>query len=157
MLSARGRDVAIAWFNAKNNDGHVFVAFSGDAGKTFGPPIRLDDRSALGRVDVELLPDGSALASWIEYADRRAEFRLRRIDRAGLRSPSVVVAPVLTSRASGYPRVALHGDELVLAWTERVAPGAGGGSGTLRVSTATARLPHVASRAAHASGRGLAP
>ena len=146
MLSAHGRDVAIAWFNAKGNEGHVFVAFSGDAGTTFGPPIRLDDSSALGRVDVELLPDGSALASWIEYADRRAEFRVRRIDRGGLRSPSVVVTPLLTSRASGYPRVALHGDELVLAWTERVAPGASGGSGTLRVSTATARLPRVASR-----------
>ena len=146
MLSTRGRDVVIAWFNAKDNEGHVFVAFSGDAGRTFGPPIRLDDRAAQGRVDVELLPDGSALASWIEYADRRAEFRVRRIERAGPRSPAVAVTPVLTSRASGYPRMALHGDELVFAWTERVAPGAGGGNGTLRVSTATARLPHVASR-----------
>ena len=141
MLSTRGRDVVIAWFNAKDNEGHVFVAFSDDAGRTFGPPIRLDDRAALGRVDVELLADGSAIASWIEYADRRAEFRVRRIERTGSRSPAVAVTPLLSSRASGYPRVALHDDELVFAWTERVG---GGGTGTLRVSTATALLPRGA-------------
>ena len=138
MLSTRGRDVVIAWFNAKDNEGHVFVAFSGDAGRTFGPPIRLDDRAALGRVDVELLADGSALASWIEYADRLAEFRVRRIEPTGSRSPAVAVTPLQSSRASGYPRVALHDDELVFAWTERVGDS---GNGTRRVSTATARLP----------------
>ena len=146
MLSARGRDVVIAWFNAKDNEGHAFAAFSDDAGRTFGPPIQLDDGAAQGRVDVELLPDGSALASWIEYADRRAEFRVRRIEIAGPRSQAVAVTPLLTSRASGYPRMALHGDELVFAWTERVAPSAGGANGTLRVSTATAQLPGVTSR-----------
>ncbi|MBA2355222.1 MAG: hypothetical protein H0V80_11205 [Acidobacteria bacterium] len=29
---------------------------------TFGTPVRLDDRGSLGRVDVEVLPDGSVVA-----------------------------------------------------------------------------------------------
>ena len=60
MLSARGRDVALAWFTARNDEGRATrVAFSRDAGRSFGAPIRLDDAGALGRVDVELTPDGS--------------------------------------------------------------------------------------------------
>jgi hypothetical protein len=117
MLSARGRDVAIAWFTAKNNDGKAFVAFSHDAGRTFGAPIRLDDTGALGRVDVELMPNGSAIASWIEFAEQRAQFRVRRVDPTGARSESSTVSALVGTRASGYPRIASRGDEIIFAWT----------------------------------------
>ena len=132
MLSARGRDVAVAWFTMKADQGRAFAAFSQDAGRTFGSPIRLDDNGSLGRVDVELLPDGSAVASWIELADQRAQFRARRIDRAGGRSVAIAVSSIAGSRASGYPRIATHGDEIVFAWTE----GADGGT---QVRTAKTR------------------
>ena len=65
-LSARGRNVAAAWFQAKDNKPKAFVAFSSDAGRTFGAPIRLDQDGTLGRVDIELLPDGSAAAGYID-------------------------------------------------------------------------------------------
>src|SRR5262249_48005233 len=74
-LSASGRNVAIAWYTAKEERGHTYVAFSSDAGRTFSEPIRVDEYASLGRVDVELLPDGSALATWIEVADGRSQFR----------------------------------------------------------------------------------
>ena len=118
MLSARGRDVAIAWFTLKEEQGRAFVAFSQDAGRSFGPPVRLDDAGSLGRVDVELMPDGSAVASWIEFADERAQFRVRRVDRSGARSSALTVSSVAGSRASGYPRLASNGDEVVFAWVE---------------------------------------
>lgn len=133
MLSARGRDVAIAWFTVAENQGRAFAAFSTDAGRTFGAPIRIDDEGTLGRVDVELLDAGNAIVSWIEFAGGRAQFRARRIDPSGRRSPAVTVAGIEGSRASGYPRVARHGDELVFAWTENT-------EGRLRVQTAAARL-----------------
>ena len=85
-LSAHGRDVAIAWFTAPDDQGHAFVAFSHDAGTTFGAPVRVDEAGSLGRVDIELLPDGSAVVSWIELADKRATFSLRRVERSGQRS-----------------------------------------------------------------------
>jgi hypothetical protein len=85
MLSARGREVAIAWFTGKDEQGRAFVAFSHDTGRTFGPPIRLDDAGAQGRVDVELAADGSAVASWIEFADQPSQFRVRRVEPSGKR------------------------------------------------------------------------
>lgn len=133
ILSAHGRDVAIAWFTLKEEQGRAFMAFSKDDGGTFGPPIRLDDSGALGRVDVELMADGSAVASWIEFAEKRAQFRVRRVDPSGARSPSVTVSGLAGSRASGYPRIARHGDELVFAWTESAED-------RLQVKTAIARL-----------------
>jgi hypothetical protein len=134
MLSAQGRGVALAWFTAKEDQGRAFVAFSQDAGRSFGAPVRLDDAGALGRVDVGVLPDGSAIASWIEFADQRAQFRVRRVERSGARSPSVTVSSLAGSRASGYPRMELSSDEVVFAWTENA-------QGTSRVQTAVARLP----------------
>lgn len=118
MLSARGRDVVLAWFTARDDRPRAFAAFSRDAGRTFGAPIRLDGDATLGRVDVELLPDGSAVASWIEFAGGRSELRARRIHPSGAVSPPVTVAGLAGGRASGYPRLALDGEQIVLAWTE---------------------------------------
>lgn len=132
-LAARGRRVAIAWFTVKEGQGRAFAAFSDDAGRTFGSPIRLDEAGSLGRVDIELLPDGAALASWIEFADQRAQFRVRRVAASGTTSAATTVAGVAGSRASGYPRIARFADELVFAWTEST-------DGRLRVQTAVARL-----------------
>lgn len=131
-LSARGRSVVIGWFTAAGEQGHVFAAFSSDAGKTFGTPIPVDDIGALGRVDVELLPDDSAVVSWIEFADQRSQFRIRRVEPSGLRSDSTNVAGVSSSRASGYPRLARHGNELVFAWTDT--------NDSSRVRTAVAQI-----------------
>ena len=132
MLSASARTVALAWFHAKDDQGRAFVAFSRDAGRTFGEPIRLDDVSAIGRVDVELTSDGVAVASWIEFANQRTEFKVRRVDRSGAKSPAVTVSNLAGGRASGYPRIATSGNEIVFAWTESV-------SGGSRVQTAIAR------------------
>ena len=121
-LSAEGKTVALAWFTAKGDEGHTFIAFSSDSGRTFGKPIRLDDASALGRVDATLLSDGSAIATWIEFADGKAQFRMRRVTPNGERGQSTTVAGLSANRASGYPRIARFGDELIFAWTESGTP-----------------------------------
>ena len=133
-LSARGRQVALAWFNAKDDKPKAFAALSSDGGRSFGPPVRLDDDATLGRVDVEVLADGSALAAYMEFTGQQAQFRVRRIGADGSRSAPVTIAGIVGNRSSGYPRMALNGDELVFAWTER----AGNAS---QVKTATSKLP----------------
>ena len=135
-LSASGRHVAASWFTVKDDQGQAYLAFSSDAGRTYGAPIRVDDGGSLGRVDVALVADGSAaIATWIEFADQRSQFRVRRIDRSGARSAPVTIAGLAAGRASGYPRMALNGRELVFAWTES------GAGGAMQVKTATAPLP----------------
>lgn len=133
-LSARDRNLAIAWFTAKNEESQVYLAFSKDAGRTFTDPIRLNDAATLGRVDVELRPDGSAAALYIEHADARAQLRLRRVELSGAKSEAVLVAAVDGGRTSGYIRLAFRGNELVAAWTERQ------NEKTSRVRAAVARL-----------------
>lgn len=141
-LSADGKTVAIAWFTATGDEGHSYAAFSSDAGASFGTPIRLDDASALGRVDVQLLRDGSAIATWIEFAEGRGQFKMRRVEATGRKGAASTIAGINSGRASGYPRMARFGDELVFAWTETGdSPG---------VRTAAARIP--VSSTAHDEG-----
>jgi hypothetical protein len=132
-VAARGPNVAVAWFTAKQDQGQAFAAFSRDAGATFGAPVRLDDGSSLGRVAVAMLDEGAA-AMWVEFADGRAELKVRRVDSSGRRSPSQTLAGINRDRASGNARMARRGRELLLAWTET----AGGSSA---IKTAVIRRP----------------
>lgn len=132
-ISAAGRNVAVAWFTAPKDEGRALVAFSQDAGRTFSASVRVDDVGSLGRVDVEQLPDGSAVIGWVELSGRNAAFKVRRVERGGQRSAAVTVTDLATSRNSGYPRMARHGQELIFAWT--------GTGDHLRVETASAQLP----------------
>jgi len=137
-VSAIGRNVAVAWFVAKNDQGQAFAAFSNDAGRTWGQPIRFDDAASLGKVDIEMLDDGSAVAAWMEFANQRSQFRVRRIEASGAKSAPVTVAGAAgTGRAGGVPRMARSGSELVFAWVDTPENGGIGG-----VKTATAALPH---------------
>ena len=116
-ISARGREVAVAWFTARNDQGQAYVAFSHDAGHTFGQAVRVDDAKTLGHVSVQLLPDNSAAVSWMEMTNSMAELHTRRVTPAGVRSPAVNVAP------KGYPdsrspKMIGNDKELLFAWTE---------------------------------------
>jgi len=137
-VSANGRNVAVGWFTAKNDAGQSWVAFSNDAGRTFGQPIRLDDAASLGKVVVEMLDDGSAAAMWLEFAGQRSQLRVRHVQASGMKSAPVTVAGAQgTGRVGGVPRMARAGDELVFAWIDTPESG-GAGS----VKTAAAALPH---------------
>lgn len=145
-LAAGGDTVVVAWFTAAEprgdrggneevaespGRGRSYAAFSEDGGSTFGPPIRLDDGQAMGRVDAVMLGDGAALVSWLERTDAGAEVRVRRVDRRGA-GRALVVAGAAAERATGFPRMVRAGSRAVFAWTE---PGDSGG-----VRTATGQL-----------------
>ena len=133
-IDARGRNVVVSWFTTIDNQTQSLVAFSKDAGRTFSKPTRLDTRGSLGRVDVAMLPDGDALATWIEHFDQKAEFRVRRVTPEGVSSPAATIASISTSRTSGYPRMALFNNALTFAWIESV-------NGATSVRTATSAIP----------------
>ncbi len=128
-IAAAGRTVAVAWFTAAGDTPKVNLAFSSDAGGTFGPPVRVDDGSPSGRVDVVLLDDGSALVSWLERVAGAGELRARRVAPGGIRAPAMTIAPSGTARSSGFPRMVRSGKNIVFAWI---------GAGVL---TATVRIP----------------
>jgi hypothetical protein len=121
QLDARGNRVAAAWFTAAAERARAYVAFSDDAGATFGPPVVVDDGKPLGRMDVAMLDAGTAIVTWSEQTASGAELRARRVPRNGTPGPSVKVADSSTARAAGFARVAVVGQDTYVAWTEQNA------------------------------------
>ena len=117
-LSARGNRVALAWFTAAGDSARVKVAFSDNAGTTFGTPVRVDGGKPAGRVDVALLTDGSALVTWVErIGGDTAAVRARRIARDGVPGVTTTIASGSAARASGFPKMAITGSNAMFAWT----------------------------------------
>lgn len=117
-IAADNRRVVVAWYTGANDSPRVKAAFSNDAGATFGPPIELDDGETLGRVDVLLLPDGSALVCWLSGTVEGGSIKVRRVKSDGILDAPAVIAKTDISRSSGFPRMARLGDEVHFAWTE---------------------------------------
>ncbi|TVR64004.1 MAG: exo-alpha-sialidase [Gemmatimonadales bacterium] len=130
-VSARGRDVVAGWFTGADDVSRVRVAFSGDAGATWSEPVQVDDGAPMGRVDVELLPDGSALVVWLEAGGDNAVLLARRVWADGRSGPTGTLAGTSGARASGFPRMAVsEAGRILLAWTE--PGGAGDGESAVR-------------------------
>jgi hypothetical protein len=117
-VAANGSLVAVAWYTEAQDTPHVRVAFSHDEGATFGQPIEVGDTDPMGRVDLILLPDQTALVSWLEHTDNDGAIRLRRVRADGWRGESFTLAQSSVKRASGFPRMASNGGEVIFAWTQ---------------------------------------
>lgn len=128
-VAADARRVVVAWFTSVGDTPHVKVVFSEDAGASFGKPIQVDDGENVGRVDTLLLPDGSALVCWLSGNLEGGAIKVRRVQPDGTVGSASVIAKTDISRSSGFPRMALLGNEVQFAWTEFGKPS--------RVRTAT--------------------
>lgn len=128
-LAAAGDAVGIAWFTAPEEESKVFVAFSADGGASFDEPVRVDDGRPQGRVDIELLDDGSALVTWLERVGKEAEVRARQVWRSGDAGASWLLTKTSQARRSGFPRMVRLGREIIFAWT------LAGEDGGVRVAT----------------------
>ncbi len=125
-IDASGSLVAVAWFTAASDSPRVMLAFSEDRGESFGSPIQVAGSGeigrSLGRVDLTLTPDGFAFVSWLHEREGTAALMLAALDPAGSRSGTTVVPQLDGGRATGFPRLALRGDQVLLAWTEPGEP-----------------------------------
>ena len=117
-VAVDSRLVAVAWYTGANDSPRVKVAFSNDAGATFANPIEVDDGETLGRVDVLLLPDGSAFVCWLSGTAEGGAIKVRRVQPDGSLGTPAVIAKTDISRSSGFPRMARLGTEVHFAWTE---------------------------------------
>ncbi|MDP0499970.1 MAG: sialidase family protein [Verrucomicrobiota bacterium JB022] len=118
-----GERAAVAWFTAAWGKARVQVAFSGDGGDSFGAPIPVDLGQPIGRVDLVSLPDGSAIVSWLEVGAESggADLYVRQFRPTGPVGSPLRLAALSSSRASGFPRMAVRNPEtgqLVISYTE---------------------------------------
>ncbi len=124
--------VVATWFTGAGDIPRAFASFSTDGGDSFGEPILLDEGTTLGRVHAVLLRDGSALTSRLDGGDSPA-IRVQRVQADGRADRSIIVAQSSAARASGFPRLAHVGDDVLVVWTEP------GGLRAARVSLPSAR------------------
>jgi hypothetical protein len=129
-LASAGETLAIVWYTEGGGDRRVQLAFSPDEGATFDAPVRVDDGDPLGRVDLEMLPDGSVLVVWLERVGEGGEIRARRVTTAGTPDPSWTVSTTSPTRRSGFPRLVARESDVVFAWTDA------SDDGGIRVATA---------------------
>ncbi|MEE8586060.1 MAG: sialidase family protein [Acidobacteriota bacterium] len=123
-VSALGERVAVAWFSQSDQDPKVQAAFSSDGGESFGPAIRIDSGQPIGRVDVVLLEDGSALVSrleWVEGEDNPA-ILVRQLSPDGQLEDDLRIADSGAARSTGFPQMIRSGNQLFFAWTDTSRP-----------------------------------
>lgn len=108
--------VATAWFTMANDVPKLKVAFSGDNGDTFSDPVHLGV-DPIGRVDLELLNDGSALVCWMDIIEGNTVIQLQKVYGNGDLGKAITVTGASESRSSGFPRMALKDNLVYLAWT----------------------------------------
>lgn len=113
-VSAEGNNLAVAWFSAATDTSHVNVSFSNDGGATFNKPTRIDEGTSIGRVDIVLLDEKSAIVSWMEGT----MIKFIKVYADGTKEPSITLATSSESRSSGFPQMTKSGNQLFFAWTD---------------------------------------
>ena len=130
-VAALGEAVGVAWFTAADGTAMVKVALSMDGGKTFGKPIRVDEGNPLGRIHFQLTGANRGVVTWLEAKNDQAFWRVRQIGTNGADRAIVTVGSTSRARDGGFPRSALVGNDLYVAYAD---PGDGtNGPGRVRV------------------------
>jgi len=131
-IAAADDQVGLAWFTAANGVPMVKAALSGDGGKTFGKPIRIDEGNPLGRVHFQLTGPGRGVVVWLEAKDDKAFWRIRPVGKDAAERSVLTLAATSRARDGGFPRTALVGTDLYVAYAE---PGDGAADpGRVRVA-----------------------
>jgi len=120
-LDSHRRSLTLAWFTQAQDQPRVWAKRSDDFGETFGAALQIDDGDPIGRVDVAVLDDGSAVIVWLERVDGEASVSLRHWvnDPPG---PTLELGRTAAHRESGFPRLATDGSTVWAAWTETSRP-----------------------------------
>ncbi len=113
-IDAQDNTVAVAWFSSPDKKAQVNVVFSTDGGATFNPPVRIDEGKGIGRVDVVMLDDKSAMISWMEGAIIKAV----KVYKDGKKEASITIASSVESRSSGFPQMTKSGNNIIFAWSD---------------------------------------
>ena len=118
-LAASKSLVVASWFTmGADSKAKVLCAFSKDFGKSFDTPIRIDTGEPLGRVDIIFIDENIALVSWLETVENKTRIAVRTVSSEGKLSEVVTVAETLPSRLSGFARMGVTSDGVIIAWTD---------------------------------------
>ena len=92
------------------------IAFSSSSG-SFDEAIIVDETSPLGRVDVILLDEETAMVSWLDNEGTLA-IKYRTVKSDGTMTEPVIVSETSESRSSGFPQMEVVDGTLYFDWTD---------------------------------------
>ncbi len=116
-IDALDSNVALTWFTAANDNAKVQVAFSEDNGATFGLPVRIDNGNAIGRVDVVMLDNKTAVVSWMEPSGLDTVINIVKVSSDGTQGKPLTITKTRSERSSGFPQMEVLDDKIYIAWT----------------------------------------
>jgi hypothetical protein len=117
-IAASGDDVVVAWFSAPEDEPHVRIAQSFDAGRSFSPALEIDAAGSFGYVDVVLIDSGDAIVSWFRREADGISLSIRRVYADGQLGEIQSVAFVDIGRPADFPQMVYANDQLIFAWTD---------------------------------------
>ena len=117
-ISSIDKLVAVAWFTGAKGVSAVKVAFSDDDGQSFGTPFIIENKDPIGRVDLEMLPDGDALVSWVEWIDGNEIINICRASQEhGCKAQEQLVFNASNSSLN-FPQLERVNEDIYLVWTQ---------------------------------------
>ena len=112
-----------SWFTAAGGEPKINASLSEDGGFAFGDPIRLDLGHPVGRVASRMRSVSEAAVLWIEGSGSTTNgLLLKTISQSGAVSEPIQIAPISEGRSSGYPRMEVDGESLIVMWTAATEP-----------------------------------
>ena len=116
-MASYKNNVAVAWFTGVGESPKVQLAFSKNSGKTFSAPIQINSHETLGRVDVVMVSENTAIVSWMETIGDDTFIQAMRVSADGTKGFSITISKTSFERSNGFPQLELVGDKVYAAWT----------------------------------------
>ena len=117
-IDAMGQTAVVAWFTGANDVPVVKLAFSRDNGANFDAPLRIDFGEAVGRVDVMMLTESSALVTWVEWQKDDEVIFACKLDLGAPCEDAQIVTVNSGDGSVNFPRMARTPEGIYIAWTQ---------------------------------------
>lgn len=116
-VAVKSKNLAVAWFTASDDNPRVNVSFSKTNGDSFNTPLKVNDHSAIGRVDVAFLNDDEVIVSYMEVDDIKAYLRIKKVSVNGEVSEPITISEIDGGRNTGVPQLEVINNEIFIVWT----------------------------------------
>ena len=116
-VAVKSKNLAVAWFTASDDNPRVNVSFSKTNGDSFNTPLKVNDHSAIGRVDVAFLNDDEVIVSYMEVDDIKAYLRIKKVSVNGEVSEPITISEIDGGRNTGVPQLEIINNEIFIVWT----------------------------------------
>jgi len=114
---SNSNNLAVSWFTVADGKPSVNLSFSESYGSSFSNPTKINDYTAIGRVDVAFLNDNEVLVSYMEVDDVGTYLRLKKVSIDGKVSKPITISKIDSGRNTGVPQLEILDNEIFIVWT----------------------------------------